>query len=383
MKLKKMILMLVMAAFMGASLFAQDASARPASGISQTEISSYVRFLPDLILNGAVQYTVAAGDSLMSIAEKFYGESHGLYFPLILAASSDMLSHPDRIAPGMRLAIPDLGRNINEPVARSNLRRILAAVAEIYNNQGGKPVYDGLAQLAAHLPSKYPEEERHWSYSGDTGPDYWYELSPDYAAAKNGKAQSPINIVTNGALGKPTFHYSATSFEVENNGHTIEAIPQAGENFITLNGKDYKLTQFHFHTPSEHQIDGAYFDMELHLVHTNAEGNIAVVGFMIRAGNENEILRELFAKMPVNPSEHVTHLDAPVDLSAFITGGETLYRYEGSLTTPPCTEGVQWTVSGRALQISDAQLAAFRTVYMGNNRPIQALNGRPIIPAQN
>jgi carbonic anhydrase len=374
--MKKMILVLVIAALMGTPLLAQEVDA-------PIEASSYAQFLPDLILNGSVMYTVARGDSLMSIAEKFYGAERGLYFPLILVASSDMLTHPDRLAPGMQLEVPDISRNINEPFARENLRKALLAVAEVYNNQGGKLVYEGLTELAANLPSRYPDEEPHWSYSGATGPEYWYELDPAYAAARDGQAQSPINIVTAVAVEKPAFHYTATAFDVENNGHTIEAIPVDGENFITLNGKDYVLQEFHFHAPSEHQFDGVSFDMEVHLVHKAADENLAVVGFVISAGSENTTLAELFAKMPVKSAAgQAVHLNTPIDLSALISGSETMYRYEGSLTTPPCTEGVQWTVSGAALEVSAGQLATFRTLYTGNNRPLQPLNDREVTPVK-
>jgi carbonic anhydrase len=377
MNVKKLILILLAVALVGSPLVAQEA-ADPAQS------PGYTQFLPNLILNGSVMYTVARGDSLMSIAEKFYGAEHVFYFPLILVASSDMLSHPDRLAPGMQIEVPDLSRNINEPFARENLRKALLAVAELYNNRGGRPVYTGLTQLAARLPSQYPEEEHHWSYTGDTGPEHWYKLDPSYSAAREGKKQSPINIITGTAAEKPVFHYTATAFEVENNGHTIEAIPAEGANFITLNGKDYALQQFHFHAPSEHQLDGAYFDMEVHLVHKAADENLAVVGFVINAGRENAALAELFAKLPVKQTEEgqAVHLNTPIDLSEFISGNETLYRYEGSLTTPPCTEGVQWTVSGEALQVSAGQLAAFRTLYAGNNRPVQALNDRPVTPVK-
>jgi carbonic anhydrase len=377
MNIKRLVLILVIAALMGSPLFAQETAA-------PVQASGYTRFLPNLILNGSTMYTVARGDSLMSIAEKFYGTDNGFYFPLILVASSDMLTHPDRLAPGMQLEIPDLSRNINEPFARENLRKTLLAVAEVYNNRGGRLVYEGLTGLAASLPSRYPAEEQHWSYSGDTGPEYWYMLDPAYAVARDGKAQSPINIVTGTAVEKPVFHYTATAFEVENNGRTIEAIPAAGENFITLNGKDYALQQFHFHAPSEHQLDGVNFDMELHLVHKAADENLAVVGFVISAGSENAVLAELFAKLPVKQTEEgdAVHLNTPIDLSAFISGSETMYRYEGSLTTPPCTEGVQWTVSGEAIQVSAGQLATFRTLYTGNNRPVQPQNDRLVTPVK-
>jgi carbonic anhydrase len=189
-----------------------------------------------------------------------------------------------------------------------------------------------LFQTACATASKQPvaqqepavaHEEKHWGYTGDVGPAYWYTLDPAYAIAKDGKAQSPINIVTgdlvaNDALQKPVLHYHETKFEVENNGHTIECLPiHDDENYITIDGQPYILQQFHFHAPSEHQIDGVYADMEVHLVHKDAQGNLAVVGILIRGGQENVLLGELFTKLPkeVTSEETLVHLEGLIDLS--------------------------------------------------------------------
>ncbi|MDR3171578.1 MAG: carbonic anhydrase family protein [Treponema sp.] len=246
-------------------------------------------------------------------------------------------------------------------------------------------------QPAAHQESAsaVAHEEKHWGYTGDVGPEYWYTLDPAYAIAKDGKAQSPINIVTgdlvpNDALQKPVLHYHETKFEVENNGHTIECLPiQDAENYITIDDQQYILQQFHFHAPSEHQIDGVYADMEVHLVHKDAQGNLAVVGILIREGQENALLEELFTKLPkeVTSEETLVHLEGLIDLSGLFTGNETMYRYDGSLTTPPCSEGVKWSVAGQSIELSTAQITAFKTLYTGNNRPVQNLYDRKVVLA--
>lgn len=224
--------------------------------------------------------------------------------------------------------------------------------------------------------------EKHWGYTGDVGPEFWHTLNPDYALAKTGKAQSPINIVTSeltetGDLSKPEFHYARVPFKAENNGHTIELVPSGSDNYIVLDAADYALQQVHFHAPSEHQINGELCAMEAHLVHKDAAGNLAVVGILIVQGAENETLKEAFSKLP----KEVTHekpvpLDAPLDLTALVPAGAGLYRYNGSLTTPPCTEGVKWSLSDTALELSQEQIDAFTAVYSGNNRPVQNLYER-------
>jgi carbonic anhydrase len=220
-------------------------------------------------------------------------------------------------------------------------------------------------------------ETPHWTYQGDTGPDYWYALDPAYAVARDGEAQSPIDIVTadlaeDRAVKMPVIMYRETPFIIENNGHTIELVPVAAGNRISVDGDIYELQQFHFHAPSEHLIDGAAFAMELHLVHADAQGNLAVIGIMIVQGARNETLGEVFENMPPRiAGEGAAEHRARINLADLFTGSEEMYRYEGSLTTPPCTEGVKWSVSARPVTLSSRQLDAFRALYQGNNRPVQ------------
>ncbi|GHV76060.1 carbonic anhydrase [Spirochaetia bacterium] len=228
-----------------------------------------------------------------------------------------------------------------------------------------------------------------WSYTGDTGPAYWHTLDSAYRIAAEGQAQSPINIDTSflivpqsGYLA-PAFNYTETDYVLENNGHTIELIPENGNNHINLDGIDYVLQQFHFHSPSEHRIDGKSFDLEVHFVHKDHDGNVTVAGILFNEGAENNILKELFAVLEkkglaagarVKPEAPLN----PAKLFAIGIDGRAvpLYRYNGSLTTPPCTEGVKWCISSLPQELSKAQLAAFRSLYYGNNRPVQDLHGR-------
>ncbi|MDR0568498.1 MAG: carbonic anhydrase family protein [Spirochaetaceae bacterium] len=244
---------------------------------------------------------------------------------------------------------------------------------------------------SAQKPAEEPQaqEEKHWGYAGDVGPEFWADLNPEYALARDGKAQSPIDIVTDalsaeGAPAKPEFHYAGVSFKAENNGHTVELVPADETNYIVLDGVNYALKQAHFHAPSEHTINGEPAAMEVHLVHQDAEGGIGVVGFLIASGAENEIFKEAFANLPQEEGAE-TELEEPIDLTALTAAANALYRYDGSLTTPPCSEGVKWSVSDTVIEMSQDQIDAFTALYPfppGNSRPVQSLNERLVYISQ-
>jgi carbonic anhydrase len=252
----------------------------------------------------------------------------------------------------------------------------------------GLVLFQGACGTAAKQEQAIPlrtGEEKHWGYTGEVGPAYWHTLDAAYSLAKDGKAQSPVNIATGDlaetdTLSKPVFHYAGIPFKMENNGHTIELVPSDQSNYITIDTVDYVLQQVHFHAPSEHQINGESFAMEAHLVHKDSQGAIAVVGILIAPGGEHEVLKEAFAKLPkeITHEEDLVALDQPIDLSALFPGNTAWYRYDGSLTTPPCTEGVKWSVSDQVMEMSQAQIDAFTAIYSGNNRPVQNLYERKI-----
>jgi carbonic anhydrase len=247
-------------------------------------------------------------------------------------------------------------------------------------------VIAGLAVFLAGCASAgAARAETHWGYSGGAGPEFWADLNPEYALARDGKAQSPINIDTasltaEGAPAKPEFRYTGVLFTLENNGHTVELVPAEPAGVLVLDGADFALRQLHFHAPGEHRIDGLPAVMEVHLVHQDAaagNGAVAVVGFLIKAGTENETFRETFASLP-KAKGGAFRLETPVDLTALFSNGGMFYRYDGSLTTPPCTEGVQWSVANTFVELSREQIAAFTALYPNNSRPVQALNGRKV-----
>jgi carbonic anhydrase len=231
-------------------------------------------------------------------------------------------------------------------------------------------------------------EASHWSYHGKTGPAYWHKLDRAYAIAKNGRAQSPIDIVSqaitvNGSVKKPVVFYTTTPFQVENSGHTIRGIPLNAGNVIVLDGETYVLRQFHLHSPSEHLIDGRSFAMELHLIHKSAAGAFAIVGIMIAEGAENKTLRDLFKNIPAKVTEEGSSgLEIEVNLLELFPDGGEIYRYDGSLTAPPCIEGVKWTVFSQPITMSRSQIDAFKALYTGNKRPVQKRYGRPVYLTQ-
>jgi carbonic anhydrase len=226
-----------------------------------------------------------------------------------------------------------------------------------------------------------PGKPLHWSYEGETGPNNWHSLNPLYAIAKDGKAQSPIDIVTADLTvspdrTRPVISYRKTSFKIENNGHSIELTPITDGNAISIDGETYTLRQFHFHAPSEHSVDGKLFDMEMHLVHGNDSGALAVLGFMITSGAANESLAKLFENLPCKKGGEGTEVE--INLADIFVDSGIVYRYDGSLTTPPCSQGVKWTIYMPPITLSRAQIEAFTSIYNGNNRPIQNKYGRPV-----
>jgi carbonic anhydrase len=224
-----------------------------------------------------------------------------------------------------------------------------------------------------------------WSYEGATGPEHWGDLFPTCAATSTSK-QSPVDIPT-GSLGAsrkvkaPELDYERAAFTVVDNGHAIEGVPtKIGANAITLDGKRFVLQQFHLHAPSEHTVDGKPAAMELHLVHKSSDGKLAVLGVLLELGRENAALADFFDSIPAAAA--ATSSSAPkavqINPAHLVPAWSDLVRYDGSLTTPPCSEGVLWNVYERPRMISKAQLEAFTAVHPENSRPVQPLNARTL-----
>ncbi|MEJ7139569.1 carbonic anhydrase [Amphibiibacter pelophylacis] len=220
----------------------------------------------------------------------------------------------------------------------------------------------------------------HWGYSGHAGPEHWAEISPEFGSC-NGKNQSPINLTrfVDAKLAPLNPVYQAGGQSIINNGHTVQ-INYAPGSFITVDGDRYELKQFHFHEPSENHIDGKAYPLEMHLVHADSKGNLAVIAVMFEEGAENPALDAFWNQLPMEEGP-VQALKAPVNVATLLPTNPGYYRYNGSLTTPPCSEGVRWLVMKTPLTASKAQLAAFAHAMKDSpdNRPLQPLNARSVL----
>lgn len=234
--------------------------------------------------------------------------------------------------------------------------------------------------LMAGGPAFLLAEEKHWTYSGAEGPEYWGDLNPTYSTCMTGKNQSPVNITKPIATKLPEvqFNYQAGGQEILNNGHTIQ-VKYAPGSTLTVNAQTYELKQFHFHAPSENLIENQSYPLEAHFVHAGKDGNLAVVAVMYEEGKENTELAKAWAKMPQQAG--VTQpLTEPVNANLLIPHERGYYLFTGSLTTPPCTEGVLWLVIKNDFTVSKAQIDAFTHImHHPNNRPVQPLNTRRVI----
>ncbi len=218
-----------------------------------------------------------------------------------------------------------------------------------------------------------------WSYSGADGPDRWASLSNAFATCGSGREQSPIDLTaaTPQDLVNPQTSYQATGASIVDDGQTVRVDLQPGSSML-LDGVPYALDGFHFHSPSEHTVDGNSYAVELHLVHQANDGAQAVVGVLMAGGPENPALAPLISAIPSKEGKDVRLRDA-YDPSGLLPADRRAYRYTGSLTTPPCTEGVRWVVMATPIQASGPQIAALARALEGNTRPTQARGDRELV----
>lgn len=215
-----------------------------------------------------------------------------------------------------------------------------------------------------------------WEYEGIDGPDTWVNCYPDCG----GTSQSPVNIT--GAVVDPGLtaletHYEDVPIELINNGHTVEFDYETGST-LKLNGDDYNLLQFHFHTESEHTVDNLHYPMEVHLVHENeASGNLAVIGIFIEEGNENTFFANFFNDLPPATDDHYSSATV-VNVEGLLPSNGDYFTYSGSLTTPGCFEVVTWLVLKMPVEASSTQIQQMHDIIHDNYRPVQLLNGREI-----
>jgi carbonic anhydrase len=232
-----------------------------------------------------------------------------------------------------------------------------------------------------HKQEKHKEDHKkaghhgpHWGYEGARGPAHWGEAFPECGL---GKSQSPLDI--QGPFEKATdalrISYKISPLKIINNGHTIQVNYAPGSS-VTIGKETYELLQFHFHRPSEEKIDGRPRAMVAHFVHKSKEGKLAVIGVLLDFGDENELIKTLWENLPKEEGEESVVENVTIDAAQLLPQKLGYYHYPGSLTTPPCTEGVNFYILKQTKSISRAQLDAFP--FKLNARPVQPLNDRKI-----
>lgn len=223
------------------------------------------------------------------------------------------------------------------------------------------------------------EHHTHWSYKGNTGPKYWGDLNKNFFICKKGENQSPVNLnrFVDVKAEPLKINYKSNVQSVVNNGHTIE-IKANGDNYVVVDGKKFYLKQFHFHTPSENKLNGKSFPMEAHFVHQSKDGEYLVLALMFNKGDKNPTLNKILSslKTKVNNESEIKDSFNPKELLAKKLD---YFRYDGSFTTPPCTEGVRWIVLKEPVSASAKQIESFHNVMGKNNRPTQPLHARVIL----
>lgn len=244
-------------------------------------------------------------------------------------------------------------------------------------SHGAKGVAGGAT--AAHAGKA--SHEAHWDYAGDYAPHAWGKMKPEFSSCGNGKMQSPVHIQPGDSVPADLeplgFEYGPLIGRIQHNGHTVQVDVQ-GNNMLVVRGKVYRLAQFHFHHPAEEMINYRGFPMVAHLVHKDSEGRLAVVALLMEVGAENPVLAQAWARMPMKAGEQYALDAGRVSVADALPKDRTYYAFQGSLTTPPCSEGVTWMVLKQPVQISMAQLDTFRRLFPLNARPVQPINGRLI-----
>lgn len=219
----------------------------------------------------------------------------------------------------------------------------------------------------------------HWSYEGEYGPEHWGDIKDDYSKCKGGESQSPVGIALTDKvkLDSICFNYYETPLKIINNGHTIQVNYGRGST-ICIGNKQYELLQFHFHNPSEHKINGQSYPMEVHFVHKGEDGKLAVVGVLMEEGKSNDFIKTLWNNLPKEEGKVNTVTDVKINANRLLPKNTAYYKYDGSLTTPPCSEIVNWHVLKTPIEVSKAQIDRFASIFKKSARPIQPLHGRVV-----
>jgi carbonic anhydrase len=243
-----------------------------------------------------------------------------------------------------------------------------------------KPACFSLLSLVLCAPIAVGQESHSWTYSGKTGPSHWSEVS---RICKYGHAQSPIDIKQPQLKELPLleFDYRPAALNVIDNGHTVQVNYVPGST-LKVGNKTYELVQFHFHHLSETAVRGKHSPLEAHLVHKDADGNLAVVAVLLNEGEANAAVATTWANIPAEKEKAVAPANVQVDGAQLLPANRRYYTFPGSLTTPPCTENVTWFVMVNPMTISKEQIEKFAKLYPNDERPVQPLNNRVVMESK-
>jgi carbonic anhydrase len=240
-------------------------------------------------------------------------------------------------------------------------------------------LFAGLSLCPLCAPRSFAADA-HWSYEGSHGPEKWGDLDPANKACSIGDQQSPIDVgeTVRAQLPPLRLTWAKSADTIVNNGHTIQLNAGAAGSTLAAGGSNFKLLQFHFHRPSEHKIGGKSFPMEAHFVHRNDAGSLAVVGVLMAAGKANGVFNKIATTMPDKPGAPVK-ADPAINPNGLLPAKRGYYRYSGSLTTPPCSETVDWLLLAEPIQVAEADITRFAALYPMNARPVQKENRRFVL----
>ena len=299
---------------------------------------------------------------------------HVIVLPLLVMLAISLLFMSANAADKADAPLIDLG---------AELETIKAKVQTEPTVNGSSVSQKPKLEVVQGLKPEHTHDNAHWSYAGETGPKHWSKLSPEFATCKSGKNQSPIDLRDVTALGTQglaslDIAYKDVPLKIINNGHSVQVNFPLGS-YIKVGGHRYELMQYHFHTPSEHYKEGFAYPMEMHFVHRDGDGNLAVMGVLFQEGETNLNLNGLLKRLPKEVGKQEIHNDLKLNPVNFIPANTEFYKYSGSLTTPPCSEGVYWMVFKQPLEASAEQIMKMNELMGENARPVQPMFSRDLL----
>jgi len=313
---------------------------------------------------------------------------HYIVLPLLLmlAVSFLFMSANNADAADKKEApLIDLGAELESikdktPKTNPNLRTSQPSDASA---QADAPSHSNGSSEASEDKSEHGSHHSNWSYAGDTGPKHWGKLSEAYSTCKSGNNQSPIDLRDVKALGTQGLAsldivYKEVPLKIINNGHSIQVNYPLGS-YIKVGGHRYELLQYHFHTPSEHYKEGFAYPMEMHFVHKDGDGHLAVMGVLFQEGEANPHLNGLLKRLPKEMGKQEIYNDLKLNPANFLPANTEFYKYSGSLTTPPCSEGVYWMVFKQPIEASAEQIIKMNELMGENARPVQPMFSRDVL----